>query len=139
MAKCRHYEGDCVVKILPFEDPSLPLAAQKIKIEQLSAETIRNVSIAAFHRVSILPNFAFMARQYVKYSLYDRLSTRPFLSYLEKCWIAFQLFKCFDWCHSRGITHGDLKLENILITSSLWVVISDFATYKPVYLPDVSH
>ena len=138
VAKCRHYEGECVVKVLALEDPSLPLATHKQRIEMLSNQTARNVSIAAFHRAVINPNFALIARQYVRYSLYDRLSTRPFLTMVEKCWLAFQLIKCMEWCHQRGIHHGDIKLDNILITSSLWLVITDFATYKPVFLPDVS-
>jgi phosphoinositide-3-kinase regulatory subunit 4 len=138
VAKCGHYEGECVVKVLAVEDPSLPLSVHKSRIELLSNETLRNVSIAAFHRVVMNASFALMARQYVRYSLYDRLSTRPFLTQLEKCWIAYQLVKCMEWCHTKGIHHGDIKLENILITSSLWVVITDFATYKPVFLPDVS-
>lgn len=137
VARCRHYEGECVVKILAIEDPSLPLPTHKARIERLSNETLRNVSIAAYHRVSINSNFALMARQYVRYSLYDRLSTRPFLTQMEKCWVAYQCIKCIDWCHKKNIFHGDLKLENILVTSSLWIVFTDFATYKPVFLPDV--
>ena len=30
-------------------------------------------------------------RQFMKHSLYDRISTRPFLTPTEKKWIAFQL------------------------------------------------
>jgi phosphoinositide-3-kinase regulatory subunit 4 len=138
VAKCGHYEGECVVKVLAVEDPSLPLAAHKQRIERLSALTVRNVSIAAFHRAVIQGSFALIARQYVRYSLYDRLSTRPFLTRLEKCWLAYQLIRCVDWCHRNGVHHGDIKLENILITSSLWLVMSDLATYKPVLLPHVS-
>ncbi|XP_054156048.1 phosphoinositide 3-kinase regulatory subunit 4-like [Oppia nitens] len=136
VAKCGHYEGDCVVKVLAVDDPSLPLAAHKQRIEHLSTLTARNVSVAAFHRAVICPSFAYIARQYVRYSLYDRLSTRPFLTAGEKSWLAYQLVKCLDWLHGHGIRHGDIKLENILITSSLWLVITDLATYKPVLLPD---
>ena len=33
----------------------------------------------------------FLVRQFMKHSLYDRISTRPFLTPTEKKWIAFQL------------------------------------------------
>ena len=33
----------------------------------------------------------FLVRQYIKDSLYDRISTRPFLTPIEKKWIAFQI------------------------------------------------
>src|SRR5258708_2966229 len=38
--------------------------------------------------------------------------------------------------HSRQVAHGDIKSENILVTSWNWVYITDFASYKPVYLPE---
>lgn len=31
--------------------------------------------------------------------------------------------------------HGDLKAENVLVTSWHWVYLADFASYKPVRLP----
>lgn len=34
------------------------------------------------------------------------------------------------------IRHGDIKTENILVTSANWAFLSDFASYKPVYLPE---
>lgn len=36
---------------------------------------------------------------------------------------------------NRKIPHGDIKSENILVTSWNWVYLSDFASYKPTYLP----
>lgn len=34
------------------------------------------------------------------------------------------------------VCHGDIKLENLLITSWHWLLLADFASYKPTYLPD---
>jgi len=34
------------------------------------------------------------------------------------------------------VSHGDIRSENILVTSWNWVYITDFASYKPVYLPE---
>ncbi|KIJ34241.1 hypothetical protein M422DRAFT_263736 [Sphaerobolus stellatus SS14] len=33
------------------------------------------------------------------------------------------------------ISHGDIKCENILVTAWNWVYLTDFASYKPTYLP----
>lgn len=49
-------------------------------------------------------------REYVKFSLYDRISTRPFLTYLEKKWITFQVLCALNQCHKVGICHGDIKV-----------------------------
>ena len=75
-------------------------------------------------------------REYIKQSLYDRMSTRPFLTTIEKKWITFQVLCALHQCHKQKICHGDIKLENILITSWNWTLLSDFASFKPTYLPE---
>uniref|UniRef100_A0A7S3UFM9 non-specific serine/threonine protein kinase n=2 Tax=Picocystis salinarum TaxID=88271 RepID=A0A7S3UFM9_9CHLO len=37
--------------------------------------------------------------------------------------------------HEVGVCHGDIKAENVLVTSWSWVFLADFAPYKPVVLP----
>lgn len=68
--------------------------------------------------------------------MYDRISTRPFLEDIEKIWITFQLLRALEACHSKQIFHGDIKSENVLVTSWNSVYLSDFASFKPVYLPE---
>ncbi|KIJ34216.1 hypothetical protein M422DRAFT_782951 [Sphaerobolus stellatus SS14] len=36
---------------------------------------------------------------------------------------------------SAQISHGDIKSENILVTYLNWMYLTDFASYKPTYLP----
>lgn len=76
-----------------------------------------------------------MLRQYIFTNLYERLGTRPFLSPLERRWAAFQLLHAVSQLHSHGACHGDIKCENVLVTSWGWVLLSDMAPYKPSYLP----
>ncbi len=75
-------------------------------------------------------------RQFVKHSLYDRISTRPFLTPTEKRWIAFQLLLAVQQAHKHGVCHGDIKMENVMVTSYNWVTLTDFATFKPTALPE---
>lgn len=63
-------------------------------------------------------------------------STRPFLSLDEKKWIAFQILTSLAECHMKGICHGDIKLENVLVTSWNWIYLTDFAPYKPTFIPE---
>lgn len=64
------------------------------------------------------------------------MSTRPFLTLVEKKWITFQVLCGLHQCHKQKVCHGDIKLENIMITSWNWILLSDFASFKPTYLPE---
>ncbi len=56
---------------------------------------------------------------------------------MEKRWIIFQLLKVLEECDGKKINHGDIKTENVLLTSWNWVMLTDFASFKPTLLPDV--
>lgn len=58
---------------------------------------------------------ALVMREYVKHSLYDRVSTRPFLTSLEKKWITFQVLCALHQCHKQKICHGDIKVDKTQI------------------------
>ncbi|PLW31291.1 hypothetical protein PCASD_15185 [Puccinia coronata f. sp. avenae] len=78
----------------------------------------------------------YLIRQWLTNNLHNRISTRPFLSLTKKKWIAFQLLTAMANSWNRGVTHGDLKSENVIVTSWNWVYITDFSpTFKPTYLP----
>lgn len=88
------------------------------------------------HEVVETDEAAYLIRPWISYSLYDRMSTRPFLTAMEKLWITYQLVYAMNAAHERGVAHGDLKCENVLVTSSLGVYVSDFASpFKPTFLP----
>jgi len=63
-------------------------------------------------------------------------STRPFLTPIEKKWISFQILTALHDARKRKVSHGDIKSENILVTSWNWVYVTDFSSFKPTYLPE---
>ena len=77
----------------------------------------------------------FLVRQYFAYNVYDRLHTHPFLTQLEKKWLAYQLLEALRQLHSGNIRHGDLKTENLLCTTWNWLLLTDIAFFKPTFLP----
>ncbi|KAI9502546.1 Serine/threonine-protein kinase [Coemansia spiralis] len=77
----------------------------------------------------------YVLRQYLSNNLYDKASTRPFLLAAEKRWIAYQILTALRESHARGICHGDIKSENIMVTSWNLAYLADFAPFKPTYLP----
>jgi phosphoinositide-3-kinase regulatory subunit 4 len=138
VARVRHRDlGYCVAKVYAINDPSIPIQEHKLRIEQIRDSVRSSGELSALPFLSCLVNekSVIVLRQYIKYNLYDRLSTRPFLTSIEKRWIAYQLLRCIQSLHKQSIYHGDVKSENVLVTSFLWVVLADFASYKPVVLP----
>ena len=41
-------------------------------------------------------------------------------------------------CCVSQVCHGDIKSENVMVTSWNWLLLADFASFKPTYLPEVS-
>ncbi|XP_066593358.1 phosphoinositide 3-kinase regulatory subunit 4 isoform X2 [Prorops nasuta] len=136
VAKARSQEGQLVVKVFAIHDPSLPLSAYKDKLEEIRSKLSSAVNCLPFQRVILTEKAGSIMREYVKYSLYDRISTRPFLTSIEKKWITFQVLYALHQAHKFKVCHGDIKLENIMITSWNWILLTDFASFKPTYLPD---
>src|SRR5687767_13415076 len=68
-----------------------------------------------FQRIIETETNGYLVRQYLYSSLYDRLSTRPFLEDIEKKWLAFQLLCALRDCHARDIYHGDIKAQNVVV------------------------
>ena len=63
------------------------------------------------------PHAAYLVRQYFHANLLERLSSPPFLSLIEKKWLAFQLLQAVQQCHAVGVCHGDIKAENVSLAS----------------------
>ncbi|SPO22646.1 related to VPS15 - ser/thr protein kinase [Ustilago trichophora] len=134
--RAKHKFGPIVVKTFVKPDPSMSLKSlvKHIRIERESLADVPNV--LTYQKVVETERAGYLIRQWLHSNLYDRISTRPFLSAVEKRWITYQLLHAMRDAHERGIAHGDLKCENILVTTSLMIYVTDFASsFKPTYLP----
>jgi phosphoinositide-3-kinase regulatory subunit 4 len=49
--------------------------------------------------------------------------------------MVYQLLQALVQAHGRGVCHGDIKCENLLLTSWGWLYLADWGPYKPTYLP----
>ncbi|CAG8467942.1 599_t:CDS:10 [Ambispora gerdemannii] len=132
----RHKDSTVVVKIFIKPEPGLSLS-HIVKALEEEKDTLSEVPNAfAYQRILETEKAGYLIRQYFFSSLYDRISTRPFLNLIEKKWITYQILCGVHDAHTRGIYHGDIKTENVLVTSWNWVYLADFAGYKPTYLPE---
>ena len=101
---------------------------KKILSDHYKLNVVPTINIKNTERSAIL------YRQYIGISLKERMYLMPYLTYMEKIWITFQLLYLFNNLEQMEIFHGDVKPENILLTSNLSVYLADFATYKPTYI-----
>ncbi|KAI8979775.1 hypothetical protein BDF20DRAFT_913285 [Mycotypha africana] len=132
----RHKDGYVVVKLFIKPETGLNLSKQIRKIREES-KALSDVPNAFYcQRVMETDKAAYLVRQCLYSSLYDRISTRPFLTLIEKKWVAYQILRGMADSHARNVYHGDFKTENVLVTTWNWAYIADYAFYKPTYLPE---
>ncbi|KAL1861592.1 hypothetical protein VTK73DRAFT_7006 [Phialemonium thermophilum] len=134
--RARHHDGVVLVKVLVKPYPmSLETYKRELIREKRALSDLPNA--LPYQRVVETDTNGYLVRQFLYNSLYDRLSTRPFLEDIEKKWLAFQMLCALRDCHSREIYHGDIKAENTLVTSWNWLYLTDFSScFKKVMLPE---
>ncbi|KAF2829205.1 ARM repeat-containing protein [Ophiobolus disseminans] len=135
--RARHKDGLVVARVVmkPYAQFNFQIYVKRLLHERKILADVPNA--LAYHRIIETAACGYLVRQYIHGSLYDRLSTRPFLEEIEKKWLSFQLLCAVRDCHARNIFHGDIKTENILVTSWNWLYLADFSSsYKPAHLPE---
>ncbi|XP_024526982.1 serine/threonine-protein kinase VPS15 isoform X1 [Selaginella moellendorffii] len=135
---CVHDEGLLLVKVYFKRGDVLDLREHARKLNEIREQfrNVENSHVWPFQRWHETDKAAYLLRQYFFSNLHERLSTRPFLSTIQKKWLAFQLLHAVKQSHDRGVCHGDIKCENVLVTSWNWIYLTDFASFKPTYIPD---
>lgn len=135
--QCKHDEGLVLVKVYFKRGDSIDLKEYERRLSQIREIflSLQNPHVWPFQHWLETDKAAYLLRQYVFNNLHDRLSTRPFLNLIEKKWLAFQLLYAVKQSHENGVCHGDIKCENVLVTSWNWLYLADFASFKPTYIP----
>lgn len=135
VVRAKHKEGYVVIKVFVIHDPSLPLSSYQEELTKITKYVSGFPNVLPFHKSLLTDRAGLMIRQYVHDNLYDRISTRPFLNTVEKKWIVFQLLCALEQMHGVKLCHGDIKTENVMVTSWGWMLLTDLASFKPVFLP----
>lgn len=134
--RAAHRDSETVVKVLIKPPAGVNLAETKQQLTELKQALKDNLNAISYSRIVETDRAGYLVRQYIKHNLYDRISNRPFLEPIEKKWLVFQLLICLKNVHARNFCHGDIKSENVLVTSWKWIYLVDWAPYKPVSLPE---
>lgn len=134
---CKHDEGLVLVKVYFKRGDSIGLRDHERRLARIRDifSKLDHPHVWPFQFWLETDKAAYLLRQYFFNNLHDRLSTRPFLSLVEKKWLSFQLLYAVKQSHEHGVCHGDIKCENVLVTSWNWLYLADFASFKPTYIP----
>ena len=132
---CDHPQGKQAVKVVVKNSSQDLHKFQNLLMNE--KEALKDVmNVLPYTMVLETERAGYAVRQYISNNLYDRISTRPFLTLIEMKWITFQLLTALSQIHAKSIYHGDIKTENILLTNWNLTFLADFSSFKPVYLPD---
>ena len=140
--KCNHKtEGSIVMKILyqhTKADREIEVL-DYITIQDFLSEKLYELkNVATFKQFVNTEKAFYLIRQHFQNNLHDRITSRPHLTEIEKQWIVYQLMKGLSNVHELNVYHGDIKTENIMLTSWNWVFLTDFGNYKPVIIEEDS-
>ncbi|KAJ6246698.1 phosphoinositide 3-kinase regulatory subunit 4 [Anaeramoeba flamelloides] len=129
--------GIVVVKVFTKHDENLSLKPFQIELERIyqAFQNIKFLNVLPFQQYFETKKAGYLIRPYLYTNLADKLKQKPFLQPIEKKFLVYQLLHGVNQLHSHNLYHGDLKSENIVLTSFLWIFITDLATYKPKYIP----
>jgi serine/threonine protein kinase/WD40 repeat protein len=129
----RHTSGPAAIR----EAASLATARARIRVLRATLSPSKHPALLPYQRVqeSKTRAVALLSRQRHYSTLSDRPAMRPSLTLSERLWLTFQLLKAVDQSHQTGVRHGDIKSENALLTSFGWLLLTDFALFKPPFLP----
>ena len=126
-----------VIKLFPISnDNYLKYSQEFTEIKNLYSNLESSPNVVPIIKLDQMKeaNAGIIIRQYIKYNLKQALYYLTCTSEVEKKWICFQLLQGLRQIHSKLKCHGDIKPENILVSSKLSVFFSDISVYKPVYI-----
>ena len=114
------------IKVLPPESLGDERAKKRLVREAQAAAKLDHPNICAIHEVGEDQDNCFIVMQYIDgQTLAERISDCP-LPVGAAVDLAIQVADALNDAHSRGITHRDIKPQNIMVTSRDQAKVMDF-------------
>lgn len=115
------------IKILDKTELQLHEMTEHVKKEVTLLTMLKHPNIVKGYEVLNSKTKLFLVMEYVDGGdMHTVLSTKIKFSEAEAQRYFRSLIKCLHYCHERGVYHRDLKLENLLLTSSGELKVCDF-------------
>ncbi|VAH90415.1 unnamed protein product [Triticum turgidum subsp. durum] len=115
------------IKILDKEKVQKLRLVEQIRREICTMKLIKHPNVVRLHEVMGSKARIFIVLEYITGGeLFDTIYTNGRLKEEEARKYFQQLINAVDYCHSRGVYHRDLKLENLLLDAAGNLKVSDF-------------
>ncbi|KAM6544906.1 hypothetical protein CsatB_025642 [Cannabis sativa] len=99
----------------------------QIKREIATLKLLKHPNIVRLHEVLASKTKIYMVLEYVTGGeLFDRIANKGKVTEAQGRKLFQQLIDGVSYCHSKGVFHRDLKLENVLVDAKGNIKISDF-------------
>src|SRR5438132_11089967 len=123
------------VKILSTEIARDQQRLYRFLQEARAASKLKSASVAHIYEIGEVEGHHFIAMEYVEGEpLNAKIGGRP-MEAAEIVKLGIQIARALDEAHSKGITHRDIKPQNIIVTSDAEVNMLDFGLAKLSSIP----
>src|SRR5438105_10640311 len=103
--------------------------------EARDASKLKSANVAHIYEIGEVEGHHFIAMEYVEGEpLNNKMAGRP-MEAAEIVKLGIQIARALDEAHSKGITHRDIKPQNIIVTSDAEVKMLDFGLAKLSAVP----
>jgi serine/threonine protein kinase/dipeptidyl aminopeptidase/acylaminoacyl peptidase len=118
------------LKVLPVEIASDQQRLHRFLQEARAASKLKSANVAHIYEIGEVGGHHFIAMEYVEGEpLGEQIKGRQ-LPAAEMIRIAVQIARALEEAHSKGITHRDIKPQNIIVNSEGDVKVLDFGLAK---------
>lgn len=130
-ARCNKLNRYVTIKMIKKNCINLPFVLEKLKLEATELAKLSNSNIENIYDVVYQEDLNYMVMEYViGKTLKDLIVENVRLSYERAVNIAIQIAKVLECAHKSNIIHGNIRPENILITESGTVKVTNFSLIK---------
>jgi len=132
LAQDTRLDRKVALKVLPPESVNNEERLQRFRTEARAAAAMNHPNIVTIHGVEEVDGIHFLAMELVEGRTLREVIPHGGLQFDEFLRIAAQLTEAIATAHAAGITHRDLKPDNVMITRTGRVKVLDFGLAKLV-------